>query len=954
MNYKMPGTNIVQTLPAFLKIHRIKKDDNTSNKPSTHTRIGGKDENGEVIYGGNYHIPEKALPIFWKLYVKWVFELDNKEYLTETQDLENGGPLLVDIDMRFSQDIIERQLGDDEIVAVIELYCEAIKELFDFNEEIEFPVYVFQKHNVVVQEGKETKDGLHLVFGIQMKHDIQQVLRNIVIQKEKEEMQLFGEEGLKCVNNPEDIFDECISVGRNNWQVIGSRKPGCEAYQLKNIFTLDFMPNDEPYSIVQESTEDIDIKELAPKISAKNKIFSKFADGNVCGVSAKHISSIEKLKKSKKKKIVKKSKTISSSQMLATMHGISNNIWPTSHEQLSEFILNTMNCLNLKDYHLKELHQITLLLNEAYYNPYKSWLEVGWALHNTSSDFLFWTWVKFSSRSEKFDWNSIPGMYQQWQNMKDEGFTFRSIHYWAQGINQQQYKKIHDNSIEQLVYKTLPGGGNDTDIAILAKNLFMGEFACVSMVEKKWYQYFGHRWKWSDGGVGLRIKLSQDVEALYHQATQKEKDKAADEEYSAAEREGFLQNAAAFNRITIKLKTHNQKKSVMGECQEQFYNEEMMNKMDENKKLLGFENGVYDFNQKCFRAGLPEDYISFSTKTNYVPFDETNHMHTDIKAEIDDFMEKVFPNEQLREYMWDHAASTLIGENINQKFIIYTGVGGNGKSIWVDLINLMLGDYADKINIALLTQKRKSIGGPTPEIAKLKGRRFVSMDEPSQGDELNEGIMKQMTGGDEMEGRAMYAKKMLKFVPQFELTCCTNHLFTIKSTDKGTWRRIRQVDFRAEFIDPEDYEIKKAQGLVGDKERPIYLKDLKLKDKLPSWVEVFTAVLIERVNKTGGVVKDCPMVLEASKRYEEKENFWRQFINENIVKGTPGDKIKKTDIRNHFNEWYQTNYQQRPPKATELYEQLEKNIGKQRNRAWYGYRIVYESYDSEEEEENSD
>ena len=35
----------------------------------------------------------------------------------------------------------------------------------------------------------------------------------------------------------------------------------------------------------------------------------------------------------------------------------------------------------------------------------------------------------------------------------------------------------------------------------------MGEFACVSMVEKKWFQYFGHRWKWSDGGVGLRIKL---------------------------------------------------------------------------------------------------------------------------------------------------------------------------------------------------------------------------------------------------------------------------------------------------------------------------------------------------------------------------------------------------------------------------------------------------------------
>ena len=110
-------------------------------------------------------------------------------------------------------------------------------------------------------------------------------------------------------------------------------------------------------------------------------------------------------------------------------------------------------------------------------------------------------------------------------------------------------------------------------------------------------------------------------------------------------------------------------------------------------------------NRNVLDKRLPEDYISFTTKTNYIPFDENNEEHITIKEEIDDFMEKVFPNEQLREYMWDHAASTLIGDNINQKFIIYTGVGGNGKSIWVDLLNLVLGDYADKINIALLTQK---------------------------------------------------------------------------------------------------------------------------------------------------------------------------------------------------------------------------------------------------------
>ena len=126
-----------------------------------------------------------------------------------------------------------------------------------------------------------------------------------------------------------------------------------------------------------------------------------------------------------------------------------------------------------------------------------------------------------------------------------------------------------------------------------------------------------------------------------------------------------------------------------------------------------------------------------------------------------------------------------------------------------------------------------------------------------------------------------------------------------------------------------------------------------MKDRLPAWAQVMTALLIERVNKTQGYVKDCPMVLQASKQYEEKENFWRQFLNENITKGTTDDKIRKTEIRNHFNEWYQVNYQQKPPKASELYEQLDKNIGKQRNRAWYGWKIVYDAYDSEEDE-NSD
>ena len=138
-----------------------------------------------------------------------------------------------------------------------------------------------------------------------MKHNIQMLLREIMIKKESE-IQLFGEDGLNCVNSINDIFDECISTGRNNWQIWGSRKPGCDAYKLKNKYLITFMPDDDPYSLQMESIDNINIKKMLPVVSAKNKIFTKFADGKVCGISAKHLSSLEKIKQTKKrKKLVK-------------------------------------------------------------------------------------------------------------------------------------------------------------------------------------------------------------------------------------------------------------------------------------------------------------------------------------------------------------------------------------------------------------------------------------------------------------------------------------------------------------------------------------------------------------------------------------------------------------------------------------------------------------------------
>ena len=138
---------------------------------------------------------------------------------------------------------------------------------------------------------------------------------------------------------------------------------------------------------------------------------------------------------------------------------------------------------------------------------------------------------------------------------------------------------------------------------------------------------------------------------------------------------------------------------------------------------------------------------------------------------------------------------------------------------------------------------------------------------------------------------------------------------------------------------------------TSDPENPIYLKDYELDEKMKTWIQVFTSLLIDKCNENEGQVKDCEIILASTKGYRQKQDFYSQFFNENVGKAGPKDKIKKQEIRDRFNEWYQNEYSAKPPKAQELYDYLDKCCGKWKKGGWWNYKIVYDSYESESDEE---
>jgi len=437
-----------------------------------------------------------------------------------------------------------------------------------------------------------------------------------------------------------------------------------------------------------------------------------------------------------------------------------------------------------------------------------------------------------------------------------------------------------------------------------------------------------------DRGLTLRSAISEDLYLLLNEKS----DQLAKEmiEYqNEDDRNVFLQKKSKLiSELSIKLKRTNDKNNIMREAAEIFYDNEFIRNMDTNKYLMCFNNGVVDFTNKVFREGYPEDYITKSTKINYTPYDESNEEFKKTLNEIEIFMQKLFPIPDLNRYMKDHLASCLIGANKNQTFNVYHGSGSNGKSIIADLMSVTLGEYKGTVPITLVTDVRGKIGGTSDEVLKLKGVRYAVMQEPSKGVKLNEGIMKELTGGDPIQARGLYSESEI-FDPQFSLVVCTNNLFDIESNDDGTWRRIRKCDFLSKFVDEGE--------TYNDETKYVYVKDKSLKDKLPELAPVFASMLVKRAFETDGIVEDCETVLNASNKYRKGQDHIAAFVSEKVMKtGINKDRVKKTELLLDFKKWFEeTQGSRKGPKGEELYDYMNKKFGQCKTTGWHGVKIIY-------------
>ena len=916
------NTSHYNDLQEFLTKHSNSKTSGNQ-KTITHTRIGSQDLN---IYPGAYSIEKDEMKIFRKLYYEHIFVKNRKEYLTEKQ-LNSNGPIAIDFDFRYAYNVTERIHTTEHIQDMVALYLEELKEIFVFEENKSFPIFIMEKPNVNrVVEKKITKDGIHMIIGIQMDHILQIILREKIIS------QIGDVWELPLINTWEDVLDVGISKGCTNWQMYGSQKPGHEAYKLTYYLTAELNKEDNNWITTAKSIKDLDLSINLDLLSVQYDNHIKFEINPK--IKEEYSKRLESNSKKVKKSELKTKINIVMDEQLEDTIELSDI---TNYDTLKKGVDYIMSKLKTNEQFIKETHEYTQILPEKYYQPGSHLInrKVAFALKHTDER-LFLSWVMLRSKASDFDYNTIPNLYNEWKkhfHKTQDGVTRASIMYWAKQDAYSEYEKVKKGTINQYIEDTIFEAG-DWDYAMVLYHLFKDKYVCSSITNKKWYVFNKHRWE-KDEGQRLRMAISKDLFELY---SEKQNQYLSESQLNSenGENEKIQRKIKRIAEICIKLKKTNDKNNIMREAMEIFFDKDFSKNIDSNPYLMCFTNGVFDFKTKEFRDGYPQDYITKTTNIHYTKFNPTTNL--EIVNEITQFMEQLFPLPDLCRYMWDHLGSVLIGIKKEHAFNIYRGSGSNGKSILTDLMSQCLGDYKGTVPITLVTDKRSSIGGATPEIMQLKGVRYAVMQEPSKDAIMNEGIMKELTGGDPLLGRALYSDSEI-FIPQFSLVVCTNALFEMKTNDDGTWRRMKLVDFLSKFI---------SEGETHtDDTKYVFLKNKSLKENLPKWAPIFMSMLIKRVCETNGEVNDCLEVISASQKYRQSQDAITGFIRERIIKVDKNSYgVSKTSLNNVFKDWFQMNFGNRKaPKLSELLDGITKQFGPKhlKTNKWYNIQIKEET-----------
>lgn len=380
---------------------------------------------------------------------------------------------------------------------------------------------------------------------------------------------------------------------------------------------------------------------------------------------------------------------------------------------------------------------------------------------------------------------------------------------------------------------------------------------------KQWLVYIENRWEKDKFGKLERMaksiieEIREEAENEDNENNKNEKLRAVTKFGSIKSIRGMIESAASEKKVRVSTES-----------------------LDRYKYLINCKNATINLKRDNFYKNSAEDYITKIANIYYDP--------SAICPKWEKFIDEIMGGDwELKEFLQRAIGYTLTGSTQEQKLFICYGKGSNGKSILLEILRLLLGDYSCNIKTEsiLLNENRSSAN---PDIAKLKGIRFVTAQEIQEGKKLDEALIKEITGSDTITARFLYQNEF-DFKPEFKLWLATNYKPVISGTDDGIWRRLILIPFNYTFTDKK-----------GNKDPNLLYK---LKEELPgilNWcIEGY------RVWREYGLSEPA-IVKSAISDYKIEMDTLEQFIAEKLIIKSNAT-IKNSRLVELYNTWNNSN-----------------------------------------------
>lgn len=299
--------------------------------------------------------------------------------------------------------------------------------------------------------------------------------------------------------------------------------------------------------------------------------------------------------------------------------------------------------------------------------------------------------------------------------------------------------------------------------------------------------------------------------------------------------------------------------------------------LDSDPWLLNVPNGTIDLRTGRLRAHDPGDMITKMAGAEY-----------DSEARAprwEQFILEVMDGDhELAGYLQRFTGYCLTGDTSEQVFLFCSGSGANGKSVFIETVASVLGDYAEPLSPTALVVKYGDQS--TNELAGLRGARLAFCSEIDGGKTLDSGLLKALTGGDSFRVRLLY-REFFSLKPQLKLVYNANGQPRVRDSSYGFWRRCRHVPFGVTFKDD--------------------ARDNRLREKLEverSGILNWALEGLREWQEDG--LQEPGIVMQATREYQDDQSVVRAFLDDRTKK-VPGHCVPLTQLHEEYLEWAKRN-----------------------------------------------